>query len=168
MSISMYEASIPVFTHVLGNLSAILEKAQAHARARGIDPAVLVNARLAPDMFPLSRQVQIATDVVKGFAARMTGAEPPSWPDTESTFEELIGRIGKAVDYLGSVEPSRLEGTEGRTISFKIRGEPVTFQGRAYLQKFVLPNLYFHTSITYAILRHNGVDLGKRDFLGPI
>jgi hypothetical protein len=164
----MYEASVPVFTHVLANLAAILEKGQAHARARGIDPAELVNARLAPDMFPLSRQVQIATDVVKGFAARMTGAEPPSWPDTESTFDELIARVGKAVDYLGSVEPSPLEGAADRTISFNIRGEPVTFQGLAYLQKFVLPNLFFHTTITYAILRNNGVELGKRDFLGAI
>ena len=168
MSLSMYEASIPVFTHVLANLAALLEKGQAHARARGIAPAELVNARLAPDMFPLSRQVQIATDVVKGFAARMTGAEPPSWPDTEATFDELIARVGKAVDYLGSVEPSRLEGTADRTISFNIRGEPVTFLGLAYLQKFVLPNLFFHTTITYAILRHNGVELGKRDFLGAI
>ncbi len=168
MPISMYEASIPVFTHVLGNLTAILEKGQAHARDRGFDPAVLVGARLAPDMFPLSRQVQIATDVVKGFAARMTGAQPPNWPDTESTFDELIARVGKAVDYLGTVEPSSLSGTWDKTISFAIRGEPVSFQGLAYLQKFVLPNLFFHTSMTYAILRHNGVELGKRDFLGSI
>jgi hypothetical protein len=168
VSMSMYDASIPVFIHVLANLTAILDKGQAHARARGIDPAVLVGARLAPDMFPLSRQVQIATDVVKGFAARMTGAEPPNWPDTEATFDELIARVGKAVDYLGSVEPSRLEGTSDRTVSFAIRGEPVSFQGLAYLQKFVLPNLYFHTAITYAILRHNGVELGKRDFLGQV
>lgn len=168
MPISMYEASIPVFTHVLGNLTAILEKGQAHARDRGFDPAVLVGARLAPDMFPLSRQVQIATDVVKGFAARMTGAQPPNWPDTESTFDELIARIGKAVDYLGTVDPSSLSGTWDKTISFAIRGEPVSFQGLAYLQKFVLPNLFFHTSMTYAILRHNGVELGKRDFLGSI
>jgi len=164
----MYEASIPVFTHVLGNLTAILEKGQAHARDRGFDPAVLVGARLAPDMFPLSRQVQIATDVVKGFAARMTGAQPPNWPDTESTFDELIARVGKAVDYLGTVEPSSLSGTWDKTISFAIRGDPVSFQGLAYLQKFVLPNLFFHTSMTYAILRHNGVELGKRDFLGSI
>ena len=98
----------------------------------------------------------------------MTGAEPPNWPDTEATFDELITRVGKAVDYLGSVEPSRLEGTSDRTISFAIRGEPVSFQGLAYLQKFVLPNLYFHTAMTYAILRHNGVELGKRDFLGEV
>ena len=168
MPISMYEASIPVFTHVLGNLAAILQKGQAHAQDRGIDPAVLVGARLAPDMFPLSRQVQIATDVVKGFAARMTDAEPPNWPDTESTFDELIARVGKAVDYLGTVEPSSLKGAWDKTISFAIRGEPVSFQGRAYLQKFVMPNLFFHTSMTYAILRHNGVELGKRDFLGSI
>lgn len=168
MAISMYQASIPLFVHVLTNLAAILEKGAAHASARGFDPAVLVNTRLAPDMFPLSRQVQIATDVVKGFAARATGGEPPSWPDTESTFPELVARVRKAIDYLGQVDAARLEGAETRSVTLKVRGETVTFAGLDYLQKFVLPNLYFHTTTAYAILRHNGVELGKRDFLGRI
>lgn len=168
MSISMYQASIPVFAHVLANLAAILEKGQAHAEAKGFDPAVLVNSRLAPDMFPLSRQVQIATDVVKGFAARMTGGDPPSWPDTESTFPELVARVHKAIDFVGRVAPEQLDNGEARPITLSIRGEAVAFEGLAYLQKFVLPNLYFHTTTAYAILRHHGVELGKRDFLGEL
>lgn len=168
MSVSFYEASIPVFVHVLGNLAAILEKGQAHAKAKGYDPAVLVSARLAPDMFPLSRQVQIATDVVKGFAARTAGREPPSWPDTESSFPELVARVRKAIDYVGQVTSEALEGAETRSITLTIRGESTTFQGLDYLRKFVLPNLYFHTTTAYAILRHNGVELGKRDFLGGL
>lgn len=168
MAISTYQASIPVFVHVLTNLAAILEKGEAHAKARGFDPAVLVNARLAPDMFPLSRQVQIATDIVKGFAARATGREPPSWPDTESTFPELVARVRKAIGFVGQVDAEALEGAETRSVTLKVRGETTTFAGLDYLQKFVLPNLYFHATTAYAILRHNGVELGKRDFLGRV
>lgn len=166
MTISMHKASVPVFIHVLGNLSAILDKGAAHAEARKIDPAVLINDRLYPDMFALVRQVQIASDAVKGCAARLAGQEPPSYPDTESTVAELKERLAKTIAFLKTFKPDQIDGSEEKTIQLKVAGQPMTFKGLPYLLHYVLPNLYFHTTTAYNILRHNGVEVGKRDFLG--
>ncbi len=166
MTLSMYQASIPSFIRMLGNLSDIMTKAEDYAESKKIDPSVLINARLAPDMFPLSRQIQIATDSVKGCGARLAGVDVPSYPDTESTFAELQARIRKTVDFLKTFKPEQIDGSEGRDILLKMRTGDLTFQGQAYLTHFVLPNFYFHTSMAYAILRHNGLDIGKMDFLG--
>jgi uncharacterized protein len=166
MSLTMYQASIPVFVRMLGNLSAILEKAAAHAEAKKIDPAVFINARLAPDMYPLSRQIQIATDMAKGCAARLAGIEIPSYADTESTFPELQARIAKTVAFLQSVSAGQIDGSEERTIKLKMHGREIVFLGQPYLLNYVLPNVYFHITAAYAILRHNGVEIGKRDYIG--
>jgi len=166
MSITMYQASIPVFVRMLGNLSAILDKAAAHAETKKIDPAIFVNARLAPDMFPLSRQVQIATDMVKGCAARLAGIEVPSYEDNETTFADLQERITKTVAFLQSVSASQIDGSEGRKITLKFGSKELNFLGQAYLLDFVLPNFHFHLTTTYAILRHSGVEIGKKDYVG--
>jgi len=166
MSITMYQASIPVFVRMLGNLSAILDKAAAHAETKKIDPAIFVNARLAPDMFPLSRQVQIATDMVKGCAARLAGIEVPSYEDNETTFADLQERITKTVAFLQSVSASQIDGSEDRKITLKFGSKELNFLGQAYLLDFVLPNFHFHLTTTYAILRHNGVEIGKKDYVG--
>lgn len=166
MSLTMYQASIPVFIRMLGNLSAILDKADAHAEAKKIDQAVFINARLSPDMYPLSKQVQIATDMVKGCTARLAGIEVPSYEDNETTFSDLQARIAKTVAFLQSVNEGQINGSEQRTVTLKLRGKEVSFIGQPYLLNFVLPNFYFHITATYAILRHNGVDIGKMDFLG--
>ncbi len=167
MSLSMYQASVPTFIRGLNNLSAILAKASAYAtEASKIDPATLVNARLYPNMFPLSRQVQIASDVVKGGAARLAGVEIPSFPDTETTFDELQARIKKTITFLETIKPAQVDGTEDKNIVLKVGGNEMTFTGQAYLLTFVIPNLYFHVTTAYAILRHNGLDIGKGDFLG--
>ena len=168
MSLSMYQASVPTFVQILTALSAVLDKGQAHATARKFDPAILLAARLAPNMFPLSRQVQIACDFAKGASARLAGAEVPSWPDQEKTFAELQERIKKTVDFVRSFKASQIDGSEEREVSVSIAGQSVTFKGQPYLIQFVLPNFYFHTSVAYAILRHNGVELGKRDFVGAV
>jgi hypothetical protein len=162
----MHQASVPVFVRMLGNLSAILKKGAAFAEAKKIDPSVLVSARLAPDMFTLARQVQIATDGVKGFAARVAGIEVPSYADTEATFGELEARITKTIAFLQSVSAAQIDGSEDRTVTLKVGGKELVFQAQPYLLKFVLPNLYFHVTTAYAILRHNGVEVGKMDFLG--
>ncbi len=166
MKISMYQASVPTFTLMLNNLSAILEKAAAHAEAKKIDPAVLLNARLYPDMFPLSRQVQIATDNAKGCAARLAGAEPPKYEDNETTFSELIARIRKTAEYLATFKPEQIDGSEDRAITLKFRDTTRKFVGMPYLLNYVLPTIYFHITTAYGILRHNGVEIGKQDFLG--
>lgn len=168
MALSMVHASLPVFIRGLQNLAAILEKGEAHANAKKIDLAVFFNARLAPDMFPLSRQVQIASDVVKGGAARLAGVEVPSFPDNETSFAELKARIEKTIAFLNTLNAAQIDGSETRDIVLKVGGRDLSFTGQDYLFKFVLPNLYFHTSIAYAILRHNGVDVGKMDFLGGL
>lgn len=168
MSLSMYQASVPVFIRVLENLSALLTKAAAHAEAKKIDPSVFINARLYPDMFPFSRQVQIASDAVKGGAARLAGVEVPSFPDTESTFPELQERVAKTIAFLKSLSAAQIDGSEKRAIALKVGGRDMQFEGQPYLLNFVLPNLYFHTSIAYALLRHNGVEIGKMDFLGGL
>jgi len=166
MPLSMYQASIPTFVRGLNNLSAILTKAAAYAAAKKIDPSVLINARLAPDMFPLARQIQIAADIVKGGAARLAGIEVPSYPDTETTFDELQARIAKTIAFIQSVKAAQIDGSEERDITLKAGNNDMRFKGQPYLLTFVIPNLYFHTSIAYAILRHNGLDIGKKDFLG--
>ena len=168
MSSLMHDASVGVFTQFLTSLSAVLTKAAANAEARKIDPSVLVNARIAPDMFPLTRQVQIATDHAKGASARLAGVEPPPYADTETTFPELQARIAKTLEFVKSLKPAQFEGSESRDVTITVGGQKMTFKGSIYLNHFALPNFYFHCTATYAILRHNGVDVGKRDFLGSI
>jgi uncharacterized protein len=168
MSLSMYEASIPGFVSMLKSLSAILDKAEAFAEAKKIEPTVLTSARLACDMFPLSRQIQIASDAVKGCAARLAGVDVPSYPDTETSFAELKARIEKTVAFMESIDPAKFEGAEDRTISLKLGPTEVEMPAKVYLFSFVIPNFYFHTTTTYAILRHNGVEIGKPDFLAAL
>jgi hypothetical protein len=166
MPISMSQASAPRFARMLKNLSAILGKAQAHCEAKKIDPLVLTGSRLYPDMFPLSRQVQIACDAAKGAVARLAGVEIPKHEDTEKTFPELQERIEKTLAFMATVKPAQLDGSEEKEVVLKLRGQDVSFKGAAYLQGFAMPNFYFHTATAYNILRHNGVELGKTDFLG--
>lgn len=168
MPITMYQASLPTFIQILQALSAVLDKAEAYATAKKFDSAVLVNARLAPDMFPLSRQVQVACDFAKGVAARLAGLEVPVWEDNEKTIGELKARIKKTIDYIGTVKAAQIDGSEGREIALKIGGKPLTVKGQPYLVEFAIPNFYFHVTCAYAILRHNGIELGKRDFLGKM
>ena len=166
MSLSMYQASVPVFIRSLANLSAILKKGEAYAQAKKIEPSVLVNARLYPDMFSLLRQVQIASDTAKGCASRLAGQEPPSYPDTEQTFAELYARLDKTIAHLKSLKPVQVDGSEERAIELKMRDRTVHTKGREYLLERALPNLFFHVTTAYNILRHNGVEIGKGDFLG--
>lgn len=166
MKISMHAMSVSVFTRALGNLSAVLEKGVAHAKQRKFEPAVLLTARLAPDMYPLTRQVQIACDIAKNSVARLTAQEPPRFPDTETSFEELHARIARTVDYLKSIPASALEGAETRDIRLPSGERTLEFKGLEFLQHWAIPNVFFHVTMAYAILRHNGVELGKHDFLG--
>ena len=166
MSLSMHQATIPYLLRTLGALSKILDKAAAHCEARKIEPSVLINYRLAPDMFPLARQIQVVTDQAKGLGARLTGSEIPSYPDTETTFDELKARLAKTVDYLQSFSPAQFDGSEDREILLKAGPTELNLSGRDYAFGFVLPNFYFHAATAYDILRHAGVEVGKRDFLG--
>lgn len=166
MSLSMYQSSIPIFIHMLGNLRNILQKGAAHATNKNFDPSVLINSRLAPDMFALARQVQIATDMVKGCAARLAGVEPPKYEDNETSFDELVARIDKTISYLKEFSPAQIDNTEAKEITLALRTRTLNFDGKTYLQHFVIPNMYFHITTTYNILRHNGVELGKQDFIG--
>lgn len=168
MSISMYLASVPPILRTLTNLRAILEKAAAHADAKKIDPSILVNARLYPDMLSLSHQVQIATDNAKGAVSRLAGMESPKYEDNESTFPELVARIDKTIALLDTFKPEQIDGSENKTITLPMHDRTITFKGMPYLLDFVLPNIYFHVTTAYAILRHNGVEIGKQDFLGKI
>lgn len=168
MNISMYAASIPVFTRMLNNLANILDKASAHAEAKKIDPTVLLNFRLAADMFPLIKQIQIATDNAKGMAARLSGQEIPKYEDNETTIEELQARIRKTLDFLASIRPEQLDGQEERQVVLKLPKVEHHFTAINYLLHFALPNFYFHVSMAYSILRHAGVDIGKMDYLGTI
>ena len=166
MTISMSSASLPIFTTMLGNLSHMLDKAQAHAEARKFDPAALLQFRLAPDMLPFTRQILIACDAAKNGVARLSGVEAPKFDDQEATFAELKVRIQKTLDYLASVPPERLDGNEQKEITFPVGREATrTMKGEAYLKHWVLPNFFFHVTTAYAILRHNGVELGKADYL---
>ncbi len=166
MPVSMYQISIPIFIRGFRALGGVLEKGRADAEARKFAPEVLVDARLAPDMHKLSRQVQIASDLVKNGGARLAGMEPPSYPDTESNFEELQARVAKTIAFLEGITEAQLDGSETRQITLKVRGQEVALSGADYVTGFVLPNLYFHMTTAYNILRHNGVQIGKRDFMG--
>jgi len=166
MKLSMYQASVSAFIRQLNNLAAILEKGVAHAEAKKIDPKVLINSRLFPDMFPLFRQIQIATDTARGGGARLAGVEVSAQEDNETTFPELVARIRKTVAYLETLKAEQFEGSEDRTVTWQTRSSTKTMQGLPYLQNHILPNLYFHITTTYNILRHSGVELGKQDFLG--
>jgi hypothetical protein len=168
MSISMYQASVPVFVQMLRSLRSILEKAAAHAQAKKIDEAVFLNARLSPDMFPLTKQVQLATDFAKGTAARLAAVEPPPYEDNEASFPDLLARIDKSIAYVQTLKPTQIDGSEERRITRPIRGEPRTFTGLSYLVSFALPNFYFHVTAAYALLRQNGVEIGKSDFIGAL
>jgi len=166
MSLSMYEASAPRFISLLNNLDAILVKAEAHAAAKKIDPTVLLNSRLFPDMFPLIRQVQIATDHAKGATARLAGVEVPKFEDTEQSFEEIRARLAKTIAFVESFKAAQIDGSEDNTISLKAGGQERSFDGMNYLVGYAMPNFYFHLVTAYNILRHNGVEIGKRDYMG--
>ena len=168
MSISMYDVSIPIFTLSLTNLSAILDKASNHGEAKKVDPKVIPQARLIVDMLPLSAQVQIACDTAKGAAARLAGVQIPKHEDTETTLAELKARVAKTLDFIKTIKPEQLQGAESREIVLQFPQTTLKFTGVNYLTNFVLPNFFFHVTTAYALLRKNGVDLGKRDFLGPI
>lgn len=164
----MYQASVPVFARALGNLSGILKKAAAHAEKNKIDPSVLLAARLYPNMFPLSRQIQIATDLANGGGARLAGLERPTHEDTETSFEQMQTRIERTLKFLQSIQPDQIDGSEEKAIALTIGGNELQFTGQTYLFHFVVPNLFFHSATAYAILRHNGVELGKPDFIGGV
>lgn len=166
MSISMYNASVPVLVRALTNLRNILAKGAAHAEAKKFEGSVLVGSRLAPDMFPLARQVQIASDIAKGGVARLAGAEVPKYDDTEASFDELYARIDKTIAFIKGFEAEQIDGSEGKEIVLQMRAGEMKFKGAEYLQGFVIPNVYFHITTAYNILRHNGVEIGKKDFLG--
>lgn len=168
MSLSMYAITVPPIVRSLTQLRLILEKAADYAEAKKIDPSVLVNARLYPDMYPLKRQVQIASDVSKGAVSRLAGQEPPKFEDVENSFSELIDRIDKTLEHIHSYTAEQIDGTESNTIQLPRHDRTSTFSGLAYVTDFVLPNVYFHVTTTYAILRHNGLDIGKKDYLGEI
>ena len=166
MQLSMYQASVPPFLQMLGNLENILDKAAAHCEERKIGADVLAQTRLFPDMFPMCRQIQIATDQAKGCVARLAGIEIPKYEDNETTLPELKDRLAKTIAFIKSVKPEQIDGSEDKAISLKVGGTERNFTGKDYLLNFVLPNVYFHATTTYAILRAGGVALGKKDFLG--
>jgi len=166
MALSMYDASVPVFVRTLRNLDRVLAKGEAHARERGAEPDTLLQSRLIFDMLPLVRQVQIATDMATRGASRLAGVEPRSVEDNETTFEQLHTRIANAIAHLDEFTPQQFEGSETRTVSFKSRRGELTFNGRDYLQAFVLPNLFFHATTAYNLLRQTGAAIGKADYLG--
>jgi hypothetical protein len=164
---SLYDASVPTITRALTNFIHVLEKAAAHAEARKIDPSVLIASRLYPDMFPLAKQVQIASDVAKIGTSRLAQVEPPKYEDNETTFPELIERLRKTIQHLQTLKPQQFD-DGSRTVTFPTQGESKTWPGSRYLYTRVLPNVFFHCATGYNILRHNGVEVGKADFLGPL
>lgn len=166
MTFDMYTLSVPVFARGLKNLIHILDKGAAHAAAKNFDQNVLLGGRIFPDMFPLSRQVQIATDITKGCVARLAGVEIPSYSDTETSFAELIGRVERTLDFFASFKPEQFGGSAEKQIVLTLRTRTLEFPGMVYLQTFAVPNMYFHITTTYNLLRHVGVELGKQDFLG--
>jgi hypothetical protein len=168
MAVSMYDISVAAFSRTLQGLSGILDKAIAYADAKKFDGKILVESRLFPDMFPLSRQVQIACDFAKGCSARLAGIEVPKYEDNEATLEELKARVKKTLDFIGTIKPQQLQGAEERTITHEMRVQTLKMPGLQYLSGFALPNFYFHATTAYALLRHNGLELGKRDFIGPL
>lgn len=166
MTISVYDVTVPVFARMLTNLLAIMDKAEANAAERKFDTKVFSDMRLAPDMIPFRGQVMIATDHVKGCVSRLAGREIPSWPDTEHSFEELRARLIKALDLLATIKPEDLAGSESRDVTLKLGGQDVTMSGLTYVTERALPNFFFHITTAYAILRHGGVPVGKRDYIG--
>jgi hypothetical protein len=166
MTISMYQASVPVCISSLKNLIHILKKGAEHAEAKKIEPGVLINSRLYPDMFPLFKQIQITSDVSRRGIARLAGHEAPKIEDKETTFPELIDRIHQTISYLEEFKPEQIDGSEEKAITLEMPKATLSFKGISYLQGFILPNVYFHVTTTYNILRHSGVELGKIDFLG--
>ena len=168
MTLSMYQASVPVFLQGLKNLTGILGKAAAQAAERKIEPLVLLNDRLAPDMFPFTRQVQIASDHAKGAVARLAGVEVPRFEDVETSFDELQQRLSRVAEFVKSFDAAQIDGSEEREITLPIGGRAMTFSGQTYLLHFALPNFFFHQTTAYAILRHNGIAIGKRDFIGSV
>jgi hypothetical protein len=162
---TMYQASVPVFRQMLGALNACIDKAIAHAEAKKIDPAVFPQSRLYPDMLPFTRQITIACDFAKGASARLAGVEVPKFEDTETTLPDLKARIAKTLDFIGTLKPAQFDGAETRDITIPLRGEQQVFKGQPYLLHYAMPNFYFHTTTAYAILRHNGVEIGKADFI---
>jgi hypothetical protein len=166
MTISMYQASVPVFLRMLTNLRGILDKAAAHAKK--IEESALLDARLYPDMFALTRQVQLACDFGSGTVARLAGKEPPVFDNAANSFADLAARVDRSVEFLATLSPGDIDGSEGREIVRPIRGQPKTFTGINYLLQFALPNFFFHVTTAYAILRHNGVEIGKGDFVGAL
>jgi hypothetical protein len=164
----MYRASVPAFLKMLNSLSAILDKAEAYAVERKIEPEVLLNWRLAPDMFPFTRQIQIAADFAKGTTARLAGAEVPKYADDETSFAQLKARIAKTVKFVEGFAPKDIDGSEGRDIALTVGGQEMHFKGEPYLVHFALPNFYFHAATAYAILRRCGIEIGKRDFIGAV
>jgi hypothetical protein len=166
MTISMYQALIPASIKMLHNLSNLLAKANAHCEARQIDPAVFLQSRLFPDMLPLTKQVQIATDMIKGAGARLAGVEIPKFEDDETTVAQLQARLDKTVAFLSSLQAAQIDGSEEREITLQLRDRQLQFKGQAYLTDWVLPNFYFHVTTAYNLLRHGGVEIGKRDYLG--
>ena len=166
MAISMYQASAPRFVNTLKNLSAILDKAQAHVEAKKIDAAALTNFRLYPDMFPLKRQVQVACDTAKGVVARLAGVEVPKHEDTEETLAELKARIAKTIAYIETIKSAQIDGSEDKEIHLKLGSRELTYKGMQYLLGQAIPNFYFHVTTAYDILRHNGVEVAKRDYIG--
>ena len=162
---NLYDTSVPVFTHFLRSLAVILKKAEVHCAAKKIDPAIILGARLFPDMFALTRQVQIASDAAKGAGARLAGIAVPSWADEEKTFDELQARVARTIEFLTALKPEQFAAAENRDIALKAGGRDLNFKGLAYLETWAKPNFFFHLTTAYAILRHNGIELGKPDFL---
>jgi uncharacterized protein len=167
MAITMHSASAPIFLRMLGNLQVWLDKAQAHAEARKFDPNNYLGLRLAPDMLPFAKQIQIASDTAKGCMARLAGVEVPKWEDNEATLADLRARVQRTVDFVTSFDAAQIDGSEGREITIPTRsGDPLRFTGEAYLKHYALPNFFFHVTTAYALLRHGGVEIGKGDYLG--
>ncbi|HEX6706502.1 MAG TPA: DUF1993 domain-containing protein [Albitalea sp.] len=168
MSLSMHSASVPIFVRMMGNLLSWLDKAEAHATAKKFDAGVLLAARLAPDMLPFTKQIQIGCDAAKFGVARLAGVEAPKYEDNEATLDELRERIRKTIAFVQSVPADKIEGTEDKDVTVPRRDGTMTLKGEPYLKHLVLPNFFFHMTTAYALLRHNGVDLGKTDFLGAL
>lgn len=168
MAMSLYQVTVPVFVKALSNLRSVLEKAKTHALDHKIEEAAFMQARLFPDMLPLPRQVQIATDIARGASARLAGQEPPPYEDNEQTFDDLLARIDRTLAYIKGLDEKAFDGAETREITRPVRGQPHTFTGMNYLLQFAMPNVYFHCATAYGLLRHNGVPLGKADFLGTL
>lgn len=166
MSLSMYQASVPLFVRALTNLHHVLKLGEKHAKEKSVEGSVMLHTRLIPDMLPLVKQVQIATDMAKNGAARLAGVDPLKFEDNETSFEELYSRIDRAIDYIKSFKPEQIDGSETRAITLKTRNGEEHFEGEAYLLHFVIPNLFFHCTTAYAILRVSGASLGKKDFIG--